>query len=414
MAEAPPRPRIAVVVQRYGAEIGGGSEVHARVVAERLAPHYDVEVLTTCALDYTTWKNHYPPGLTAVNGITVRRFSVAEKRSPRFMEKFERIFWHAHSDEDERELLRMQGPYSPAMLEHLARTRDEFDLFFFFTYLYHPTCFGLPLIGRKAVLQPTAHDEEMIYLRHFDTVFHSTPHLVFGSEEEKRFTARRFCLPSHAGRVSGVGIGEEANLAPDASWDAFRKRVENTRLVTYVGRIDRGKGCQTLVDHFLRYLHDTKRADVRLLLIGTKAMEIPAHPAILAPGYVTAHFKREALRASTVSIAPSSLESLCMAALEAWSEGCPVLASGHSQVLVGHCLRSNGGLWFRDYAEFRLALDRFLSNEEFARVLGEQGRTYVKANYTWPQVERVYREVLDEAIADNRGRSQVSRRLGDG
>ena len=54
--------RIAVVVQRYGAAINGGAELHARYVAEHLARHAEVEVLTTCATDYVTWRNALPPG----------------------------------------------------------------------------------------------------------------------------------------------------------------------------------------------------------------------------------------------------------------------------------------------------------------------------------------------------------------
>ena len=54
--------KLAVVVQRYGAEINGGAELHARYIAEHLARHHDVEVLTTCARDYVTWANELPSG----------------------------------------------------------------------------------------------------------------------------------------------------------------------------------------------------------------------------------------------------------------------------------------------------------------------------------------------------------------
>ena len=49
--------KIAIVVQRYGADINGGAELHARYIAEHLSKHVQVEVLTTCATDYITWRN---------------------------------------------------------------------------------------------------------------------------------------------------------------------------------------------------------------------------------------------------------------------------------------------------------------------------------------------------------------------
>ena len=54
--------KLAVVVQRYGLDINGGAELHARYVAEQLARHAEVEVLTTCARDYVTWRNELPAG----------------------------------------------------------------------------------------------------------------------------------------------------------------------------------------------------------------------------------------------------------------------------------------------------------------------------------------------------------------
>ena len=65
--------KLAFIVQRYGREILGGSETLARQLAERLARRHEITVLTTTALDYITWKNHYEPGETKERGVRVRR-----------------------------------------------------------------------------------------------------------------------------------------------------------------------------------------------------------------------------------------------------------------------------------------------------------------------------------------------------
>ena len=61
--------RLGVVVQRYGANINGGAERHARYIAEHLARHHEIEVLTTCARDYVTWRDEFAPGVETVHGI---------------------------------------------------------------------------------------------------------------------------------------------------------------------------------------------------------------------------------------------------------------------------------------------------------------------------------------------------------
>src|SRR5262249_48552725 len=88
--------RLAFVVQRYGLDIAGGAEYHGRLIAEHLSRHAAVDVLTTCARDYVTWQNHYPPGESRERGVRVRRFPVDAPRDPeRFARLTARLFGEA-------------------------------------------------------------------------------------------------------------------------------------------------------------------------------------------------------------------------------------------------------------------------------------------------------------------------------
>src|SRR4030095_1842088 len=164
--------RIAFIVHRYGAEILGGSEYHCRLGAERLAARHEVEVLSTCARDYVTWKNDYPEGTDRIRGVTVRRFANAATRD---LEAFNRysdwIYANPHSRADELEWLKQQGPWCPSLVEYLRRNQQQYDVLIFFTYLYAPTVLGLEVNGAKSILVPTAHDEPAIKLDIFKEVF---------------------------------------------------------------------------------------------------------------------------------------------------------------------------------------------------------------------------------------------------
>ena len=80
------KPKICFVVQRYGLEVNGGAELHCRQLAEHLLPYCDsVDVLTTKAIDYMTWKDEYPNDEDFIHGIRVLRFGV---KAPRELSRF--------------------------------------------------------------------------------------------------------------------------------------------------------------------------------------------------------------------------------------------------------------------------------------------------------------------------------------
>src|SRR5262249_57832929 len=145
--------RIAVVVQRYGSAINGGAELHARYIAEHLARHGEVEVVTTCATDYVTWRNELPTGVEQVNGVPVRRFRVKHERDPRvFAKRSERVFQQRHSIGDELEWLDAEGPTSPALIDHVSKHASDFDFCLFFSYRYHHAYYGARAAPGRAIL----------------------------------------------------------------------------------------------------------------------------------------------------------------------------------------------------------------------------------------------------------------------
>src|SRR5581483_7447 len=149
--------KLAVVVQRYAEAINGGAELHARYIAEHLARHASVDVLTTCAADYLTWRNEWPAGETAINGITVRRFPVTHERNLNvFAGESHRVFEHRHSLADELRWLDAEGPCSPALVAHVAEHAADYEFCLFFSYRYYQAFFGARAAASRAVLVPTA------------------------------------------------------------------------------------------------------------------------------------------------------------------------------------------------------------------------------------------------------------------
>ena len=65
--------KVAYVTPRYGEEVVGGAEAGARGLAEHLVSDlgWDVEALSTCAIDNRTWADEYDEGTTELNGVRV-------------------------------------------------------------------------------------------------------------------------------------------------------------------------------------------------------------------------------------------------------------------------------------------------------------------------------------------------------
>jgi glycosyltransferase involved in cell wall biosynthesis len=386
--------KLAFVVQRFGADIAGGSEMHCRQLAERLAARHDITVLTTCARDYVTWANAYPPGTSTENGVRVQRFPVARPRNLKtFADLSDEVFDDLGSTpERDVEWFRANGPDAPALLDHLRVHGGEYDLVLFWAFRYAPTFFGLPSVAERAILVPTAEEDPAIDLDVLPEFFARPAGYLFLTPEEETLVSTRAGRALTPSRVIGVGLEPERDL------HRTRGVLDHLGLpeefVLYLGRVDRNKGCATLLEYFQDFVDSG--GDTTLVLAGPSTLTIPDHPRIRALGYVSDEVRRTLLSYSRALMVPSPYESLSIVLLEGWNHAIPALVNAYCKVLQGQVRRASGGLYYRSSREFQEALAWLLANDAARRELGEQGLAYVDREYRWPTVLERVDSLLEE------------------
>jgi glycosyltransferase involved in cell wall biosynthesis len=390
--------RIAFIVQRYGLEILGGSEYHCRLIAERMARRHDVEVLSTCARDYVTWANEYPEGTSAVNGVTVRRFANTRTRDiHRFNEYSDWIFHHAHTRADEMSWLELQGPWCPALIDYLDANSRAYDALIFFTYLYAPTVLGLGIDPGRSILAPTAHDEPAIHLTIYAETFQKPAAIAFNTDVEKKFLKSTFTFGAVAEETIGCGVdllGEQVHQRRPP------KAFPPSPFVLYGGRIDQGKGCGELLEHFDAYRLDGGHAS--LAFMGERLMALPNAPWFHYAGLVSEADRLRALASATLVTVPSRFESLSLLALEAMAVGTPILCNAHADVLVEHCRQSQAGLFYANRDEFVECAKLMIEDERLRTRMGRNGQTYVRSRYHWDVIMNKY-DTLIAALPGRQG-----------
>lgn len=388
--------RIALVNQRYGLEVNGGSEYYSRLIAERLAGEYEVDVITTKAMDYTTWENVYEADVEEIGGVTVRRFPVEKPRAKDFNqyngEYLARLAAGKADVGAEKVWFEKQGPYCPAAIDYIRAHKDDYSAFIFVTYLYYLTVMGLPEVADKAVFIPTAHDEPFIRFETFKNIFRAPKAYVFLTDEEKALVQGRFGVRDIPCKVMGTGV--DVPCEPDEK--AFREKYGvDGEYVVYVGRIDEGKNCPAMFRYFAEYKKRRPDSRLKLVLMGKPVCDIPKRSDILSLGFVSEEDKFGGISGAKALVLPSQFESLSISVLEAMSLSVPVIVNGACEVLKGHCVKSDGGLYYENYFEFEGVLDYIFSHPEEYAVMRSNAKKYIDRNYRWDVIMKNFKEVVE-------------------
>jgi glycosyltransferase involved in cell wall biosynthesis len=296
----------------------------------------------------------------------------------------------------------LNGPEVPGLLAHLDRHGHEYDLVLFWSFRYYPSWFGLPRVADRAVLVPTAEEDELIQTATILGPYFASPRAyLFLTPEERALVAARCEGPLPPSEVIGSGLDP---AAPRPS----RERIDALGLprdyLLYLGRVDRNKGCDKLFAYYAEYVaaraQDSHGAPaLPLVLAGPIVLPVPSHPGLRALGRVDDEVRHALLSHARALVMPSPFESLSLVVLEAWNVATPVIVNGRCRPARGQVLRANGGLYYDLPGEFVEAADRLARDAALARTLGEQGRAYVEREYRWDEVMRRVERALAAAAA---------------
>ncbi|CAD7808736.1 D-inositol-3-phosphate glycosyltransferase [Chryseobacterium aquaeductus] len=407
--------KIAIVVQRYGLEINGGAEFHARLLAEKLSANHHLEVITTCAIEYEFWNNHYPEGTETINNITVRRFKTLKKDLNKFnrLSKFARNlykygnqklsflnfpylllkrFKYKKKNFNFNTWLEVQGPYSTDLIEFIKAKKDDYRAFIFFTYLYHPTNIGIKEVAEKSILIPTAHDEPQFYLDGYRQLFSSPKFIMYNTETEKDLVEKVYPQTKDINsEIAGIGFDDYDNTVGE-----LPQYLSPKKYFVYIGRIVEDKGCVMMIEYF----NDFKKKhsdveDLKLVLVGKNSLDekLLQGEDIILTGFVDDQLKNTLLKNACALIMPSFYESLSLVTLEAMFSEIPVIVNRNCEVLYAHVEKSDTGKSFKNSSEFSEALHFYLNNKDLLTE-GTKAKNYVLKNYSWNAVINKYDSVI--------------------
>jgi glycosyltransferase involved in cell wall biosynthesis len=204
---------------------------------------------------------------------------------------------------------------------------------------------------------------------------------------------------------NGIDPAEFETLPSKGGFRAKYGVGEGERIILFVGRIQRIKGLELLLEALYYLSHE--RDDIRLVLVGSEeeghlatlmnlADSWGIRDKVLHTGLLTDADKLSAYADADVFVLPSHGEGFPMTILEACASGAPVVIT--EQCNVPEVADYDAGFVIkRNRDDLRTAILQILDDPALQKRLGDHGKKMVRDRFTWnkvvTQLEVVYREV---------------------
>ncbi len=241
-------------------------------------------------------------------------------------------------------------------------------------------------------------------------------------EQAKAITSPSEDLLNRVRRFYGFALPDAEvipNPAPEVDRSDHWKLSEcDPNLIVYVGRFDRHKGGDLVIDAFASLA--SQRTELRLAFIGPdRGLQIPGSGALSLPEYVSMRVPDEGVRAriehlgqlspdavtswrrrARAVVVASRFEVFGMVLVEALALGCPVVGAdvgGISEILE----HQENGLLFQssNAADLAEKLETLLDDENLSAKLGERGRLDMERHFSRRVVAEQTKALYERTLA---------------
>jgi hypothetical protein len=207
--------KIAIVLPRYGASLGGGAETLVQSLVNELvykdhsqgALVNELEIWTTCAIDHRTWQNELPSGYSVEEGIQVRRFPVDERNLDVFIKHEISLAEGRPLNIDEQLDWLKNSVNSSKLYEHISIYGESFEAIIFAPYLFATSFWGALIYPNRSIIIPCLHDEAYAYQDVFRALFKSVRGLIFNSTAEMELAYSLYGSSLLEEKCAVVGMG---------------------------------------------------------------------------------------------------------------------------------------------------------------------------------------------------------------
>ncbi len=376
--------RLLYVLPRYGEGVSGEAARYCRALAERLVERgHTVEVLTTGAAE-PDWHNTFAPGVTVLNGVTIRRFPVARSGGPDTVARLEaRLVDRPRLApiELQQEWMRLLGPVAPGVPTWLLRNAAGYDCVIFGTARCWTTWAGIGVTAGAVptLVQPLTLDDPVLQLSLFDQTFRLPDAFAYAAPEEGDLVARRY-PGARSGQVVGFGVAIERR--PRSSLFRRQARPASGPYILCSEPVDSSIRT-TLANEFAAH-KDRAPNDLSLVFFGATEFDAKA--------------RESAIAGAVAIVVPAPVEPTSTVVAETFALHRPALVPAQCPVSAGLAVRSGAALPYSGWLEFGAALDMLAERPQVADELGARGRAYVEREHGWDTVLGRYERLLADTV----------------